>query len=122
MCRYVALNKGIIEVRKDEGRPASAEGSSSGEFVQRAFDLTTQEGLEGYWAQLAQMSVDYRCACLECEDNLSVAERSLLNRQLRLLMHLLTVGGESAASLTRGLPARHGSSRPGSLRPQCQTS
>ncbi|KAA6420263.1 MAG: hypothetical protein FRX49_09747 [Trebouxia sp. A1-2] len=57
--RYVALNKGIIEVRKDESRPASAEGSSSGEFVQRAFDLTTQDGLEGYWAQLAQMSVDY---------------------------------------------------------------
>ncbi|KAL0040405.1 hypothetical protein WJX77_006212 [Trebouxia sp. C0004] len=57
--RYVALNKGIIEVRKDEGGPASAEGSSSGEFVQRAFDLTTQDGLEGYWAQLAQMSVDY---------------------------------------------------------------
>ncbi|KAL0049611.1 hypothetical protein WJX82_006036 [Trebouxia sp. C0006] len=57
--RYVALNKGIIEVRKDEGRPTSAEGSFSGEFVQRAFDLTTQDGLEGYWAQLAQMSVDY---------------------------------------------------------------
>jgi hypothetical protein len=88
MCRYVALNKGIIEVRKDEGRPASADGSSSGEFVQRAFDLTTQDELEGYWAQLAQMSVDYRCACLSCYSALGMevkSEQQLLQHAFLLL-------------------------------------
>ena len=84
MCRYVALNQGIIEVRKEESRPASAEGSSSGEFVQRAFDLTTQDGLEGYWAQLAQMSVDYRCACLSC---CSVPCMVIKSVQQQLLQH-----------------------------------
>ena len=59
-CRYVAVTKGVVEVRREEGRPASAEGQNSSEFVQRSFDLTTQEGLAGYWAQLAQMSVDHR--------------------------------------------------------------
>ena len=61
-CRYVALTKGVIEVRREEGRLASAEGQDRQEYVQRSFDLTTQEGLAGYWAQLAQMSVDYRCS------------------------------------------------------------
>lgn len=56
------MTSGIIEVRKDEGRPASNDGNDSAEFVQRSFDLTTHDGLEGYWGQLAQMSVDYRCA------------------------------------------------------------
>lgn len=60
LCRYVAVTKGVVEVRKEEGRPASAEGSQGEEYVQRSFDLTTQEGLAAYWAQLAQMSVDYR--------------------------------------------------------------
>ncbi len=80
----MALNKGIIEVRKDEGRPASAEGSSSGEFVQRSFDLTTQDGLEGYWAQLAQMSVDYRCACLSHYSVLCIEVKSV---EQQLLQH-----------------------------------
>ena len=60
-CRYVALTKGIIEVKKDGGK--SGEYGDNREFVQRQFDLTTHEGLEGYWAQLAQMSVDYRFVC-----------------------------------------------------------
>lgn len=54
------MTQGTIEVRKDEGRSIASDGSSNGEFVQRTFDLTTKDGLEGYWAQLAQMSVDYR--------------------------------------------------------------
>ena len=56
----MALTSGTIEVRKNEGRSTASDGSSNGEFVQRTFDLTTKDGLEGYWAQLAQMSVDYR--------------------------------------------------------------
>ncbi len=56
----MALTRGIIEVRKEEGQPVTGGANSSGQFEQRAFDLTTQDGLGGYWAQLAQMSVDYR--------------------------------------------------------------
>lgn len=58
------MTKGVVEVEKEDGgRPASAEGSPEGkEHVQRSFDLSTQEGLAAYWAQLAQMSVDYRSA------------------------------------------------------------
>lgn len=60
------MTKGVVEVEKEDGgRPASAEGCPQGkEYVQRSFDLSTQEGLAAYWAQLAQMSVDYRCALL----------------------------------------------------------
>lgn len=54
------MTKGVVEVRKEEGRPASTEGGQGEKYVQRSFDLTTQEGLAAYWAQLAQMSVDYR--------------------------------------------------------------
>ena len=61
-CRYVAVTKGVVEVDKEDGgRKASAEGGRGGkEYVQRSFDLRTQEGLATYWAKLAQMSVDYR--------------------------------------------------------------
>lgn len=60
------MTKGVVEVEKEDGgRPASAEGSPEGkEYVQRSFDLSTQEGLAAYWAQLAQMSVDYRSVLL----------------------------------------------------------
>ena len=102
MCRYVALNKGIIEVRKDESRPTSAEGSSSGEFVQRALDLTTQDGLAGYWAQLAQMSVDYRCACLLGLSGLSVC----LSGLSVMLQHSWHGGQVSPAGIAAACPLR----------------
>lgn len=56
------MTKGVVEVDKEDGgRPASSEGGGgSKEYVQRSFDLRTQEGLATYWAKLAQMSVDYR--------------------------------------------------------------
>ena len=53
-----------MEVEKqDEAVSASPEGSQGAKkYVQQSFDLSTQEGLAAYWAQLAQMSVDYRSA------------------------------------------------------------
>ena len=60
--RYVAVTRGVVEVRRKDGgaAPAAAEGGQGEQYVQRTFDLATQEGLAGYWAQLAQMAVDYR--------------------------------------------------------------
>ena len=77
----MALTKGIVEVKKNEGSPEAAGNNGSDEYVQRSFDLSSHEGLEGYWAQLAQMSVDYRLvgktlvpsdATLACYGSISV--------------------------------------------------
>ena len=44
--------------KRSTASPASTDGKA--EYEPSSFDLTTREGLESYWAQLAQMSVDYR--------------------------------------------------------------
>ena len=67
--RYVALTTGIIEVQRDKKRStvSPSEGTTDKDQFERCcFDLTTREGLESYWAQLAQMSVDYRSAQKHC--------------------------------------------------------
>ena len=61
-CRYVALTTGIIEVQQDKKRSTASPANTDrkAEYERISFDLATREGLESYWAQLAQMSVDYR--------------------------------------------------------------
>ena len=70
------MTKGVIEVKQDGGQSGD-DGGDGREFVQRHFDLTTHEGLEGYWAQLAQMSVDYRFVCF-------------LSEHVQYVVHVLT--------------------------------
>lgn len=71
------MTKGVVEVEKqDGGRPASPEGSHGGnQYVQQSFDLSTQEGLAAYWAQLAQMSVDYRSALQVIQSHIHSVKR-----------------------------------------------
>ena len=62
-CRYVAVTSGIIEVQRDKKRSTvspSKQQTGKEEFERSTFDLATRQGLESYWAQLAQMAVDYR--------------------------------------------------------------
>lgn len=62
-CRYVAMASGIIEVQRDKKRSTvspSKQQTGKEDFERSTFDLATRHGLESYWAQLAQMAVDYR--------------------------------------------------------------